>query len=236
VIPNTAPDTTPARWPLGHSRPVLCLVTNREVSSLPLPEAVAQAVEGGVDWIQIRERASSDAELLELSQQISDAARNAGPVKIWMNGRLDIALAIHADGLHLGSGSIPAEQAASFLASLKGQDPKLALSLATHSIQETEQARQWGVDCVQLAPVYIPLSKPASRAPLGLEGLARATQKAPPLLAQGGITPERCAPLIKAGCGGVAVTGAILQGPQPLLAARAFRNHLDKAHLSPLAS
>ncbi len=216
---------------MRRPRPVLCLVTNAQVSTLPLPQAVAEAVAGGVDWIQIREDGLSDAELLDLSQQISDAAREAGPVKIWMNRRLDIALAIKADGLHLGSTSISAEQAVRFRASLLEQEPRLALSLATHSEAEIAQAREWGVDYVQLAPVYTPLSKPASRAPLGLEAIPHAVKNAPPLLAQGGITPERAARLIQAGCAGVAVTGAILQGPEPLVAARAFRNALDKACL-----
>ncbi|MBW2713455.1 MAG: thiamine phosphate synthase [Deltaproteobacteria bacterium] len=215
--------------PLSQSRPVLCLVTNREVSHLPLPEAVAQAIAGGVDWIQIRERAESDAELLKLSQHISDVARNTGPVKIWVNGRLDIALAIDADGLHLSSTGIPAEQAASFLASIAEQAPRLALSLATHSENEIREAQHWGVDCVQLAPVFAPLSKPTSRAPLGLNTMAQATTHRVPVLAQGGVTPERCAQLIRAGCAGVAVTGAILQSSQPIQAARAFRNALDKA-------
>jgi thiamine-phosphate pyrophosphorylase len=221
---------------MRRHRPVLCLVTNskalEKASKLPLPQAVAEAVAGGVDWIQIREDGLTDAELLDLSQQVSDAARSAGPVKIWMNRRLDIALAIKADGLLLGSTSIPAESAASFRASLcastKEQDPRLALSLATHSEAEIAQAREGGVDYVQLAPVFPPLSKPASRPPLGLDALARAVKNAPPLLAQGGITPEHCAALIQAGCAGVAVTGGILQESKPRLAAQAFRDALDR--------
>ncbi len=158
-----------------------------------------------------------------------------------MNSRLDLALAIKADGLHLGSASIPAAQAASFLASFSkatgSEETGQALSLATHSESEIKQALEWGVDYVQLAPVFNPLSKPASRDPLGLEVVARATKNALPgskasplpVLAQGGITPERCADLIQIGCAGVAVTGAILQSPEPQLAAQAFRKALDKA-------
>jgi thiamine-phosphate pyrophosphorylase len=216
----------------GNARPVLCLVTNSEVSALPLLEAVARAVEGGVDWVQIREQGLSDQEYLDLSHAIADAAREAGPVQVWMNRRLDIALAIEAEGIHLGSNSVSPKQLAEFrhsmARSMSESGKPLALSVATHCETTVKQAHQNQVDFVQLAPVFAPLSKPSKRAALGLERVEQAAVHGVPLLAQGGITPAHCAALLQAGCAGVAVTGAILQSSDPGQAARDFREVLDK--------
>ena len=91
--------------------PVLCLVTNREVSRLPLVEAVREAVAGGVDWVQVRERGLSDAAYLSLLEEIAEAIRagareRAGAAQLWVNSRVDLALLTGAQGVHLGSRSV----------------------------------------------------------------------------------------------------------------------------------
>ena len=88
-------------------RPILCLVVDRATSVLPVEDAVREAVRGGVDWVQIRERELADAELLEWSEALAAAAKGSEhPVAVVINRRVDIALTLAATGavhgVHLG--------------------------------------------------------------------------------------------------------------------------------------
>lgn len=210
------------------SRPLLCLVTNRHVSRLPLEEAVAAAVAGGVDWVQVRERELEAGALLQLVGRIVEAARRAaeersGEVRVLVNRRLDIAHSAGADGVHLGFDALPPWEARALL----GEAALIGVS--THTPEEVVQAKRGGASYVQLAPIFPPLSKRSSRAPLGLSPLAEARASGLPVLAQGGIDPESAAQVIRAGAWGVAVTGGILGAADPEQATAALRRALNTA-------
>ncbi len=205
---------------------MLCLVTDREVSRLPLVEAVREAVAGGVDWVQVREEGLSDAAYLSLVEELAEAVR-AGALErsvaaqLWVNSRVDLALLVRAQGVHLGSRAMEPEDTRRLM------EPGVGVSLAAHSVEEVLRAKHRGANLAQLAPIFDPLSKSPSSPALGADALQRATATGLPILAQGGVTPERCGALLAAGAAGVAVTGSILASENPREAASALRSALD---------
>jgi thiamine-phosphate pyrophosphorylase len=193
-----------------------------------LAAAVAAAVSGGVDWVQIRDRSLPGKDLLELADKVIRAARSAaeargGTLRVLVNRRLDVALAAGADGVHLGFDAMDPRQARALL----GAGGLVGVS--AHGVAEVRAAALAGADYVHLAPIFAPLSKTSSRPPLGLEVLGAARTAGLPVLAQGGIDPEHAGAALAAGAAGAAVTGAILGAPDPARAARALRTALDAA-------
>ena len=187
------------------------------------PERAAAAVRGGVDWIQLRERAQDGAALLALFDAVATAARAAAPgraLRLLVNRRLDVALAGGADGVHLGFDAVPPGVARRLL------PPSSLIGVSTHAASEALAARD--VDYVQLAPIFAPLSKPAERLELGLSALAAAAAGPRPVLAQGGLTARNAAAAVAAGAAGVAVTGAIWLARDPFAAAAELRAALDQ--------
>jgi len=187
---------------------------------------VAAAVGAGVDWVQLRERDLPGAELLALADAVAGAARSAarergGELRILVNRRMDVALAVGADGVHLGFDAVDPHTARRLLG------PDALVGVSTHSAEEARAAEAGVVSYVQLAPIFPPLSKRASRPPLGTRGLAEAAAAGVPVLAQGGVDAGNAAAVVAAGAAGVAVTGAILLARDPAAAAAALRRALD---------
>jgi thiamine-phosphate diphosphorylase len=187
---------------------------------------VARAVGAGVDWVQIRERGLETAALLEMADRVARAARGAAegaarPVRVLVNRRADVALAIGADGVHLGYDAMDPETARRVLGS------RALVGLSVHAPEEIPEAG--GASYVHLAPIFAPLSKAASRPPLGLGAVSAAAARGVAVLAQGGIDPAAAAAVVESGAAGVAVTGAILMAEDPGAAAAALRAALDRA-------
>jgi thiamine-phosphate diphosphorylase len=209
---------------------LLCLVTDRHASRLPLAEAVAAAVSAGVDWVQIREKDLEGAALLALADSVAEAARRASPaVRVLVNRRSDVALAAALDGVHLGFDGVPPAVARRLLGEAK------LVGIATHAPDEPEPEALPHLSYAHLAPIFAPLSKPANRAPLGLAALRAASRSALPVFAQGGIEAANAGECVRAGAAGVAVTGAILGARDPAAAAAALRRALDEATRAPAA-
>ena len=203
-------------------RPVLCLVAGADA---PLA-ALAAAVEGGADWLQLRERGLSRHALLSWVDDATAVARAAaarrhGDLRVLVNRRVDVALAAEADGVHLGFDALAPGRARALLG------PGRLLGVSAHAVDELATAA--GADYAHLAPIFAPLSKPAERPPLGLGALAAARAAGVPLLAQGGIDAGNAGAAVAAGASGVAVTGAVLGAADPAAAARALRAALAAA-------
>jgi len=219
------------------TRPLLSFVVDRNLSAqraLQLPAVVEACAAKGVDLIQLRERELGGDALLSWAREITKAAargaaRSGRSVACIVNRRLDIALAIEADGVHLGFDALGAADAASLLARAGDRSRPHWLGLSAHSPEDVRLAREAGANYAHLAPIYAPLSKEATRPELGLAGLRAACLHGLPVLAQGGVTPAHCADLLEAGAAGIAVTGALLQADDAGTATRAFRRALDAA-------
>jgi len=208
----------------AFDRPVLSLVIDRQQSTWPVLRAIEEAARGGVDQVQIRERTLEAAELLAFARAVRNATRRGAGrrvVEVIVNRRVDIALALPADGVHLGFDAIPTPVARCLI----GAECRIGVS--THDPEEVKRAARTGADYVHLAPIHAPLSKPATRDPLGLSAVREASSHGIAVLAQGGIQAQHCAGLLHAGAAGVAVTGSILLSPDPGAATVRLRAALD---------
>jgi len=192
-------------------------VSDRRVSRLPLAEAIAAAVAGGVDWVQLRERDLSAAALLALA----DDVLQRGVRTLVVNRRLDVALALGCAGVHLGFDAVTPADARRLLG------PGGLVGVSAHGPAEVATAARSGASYAFLAPVFAPRSKRAERPALGPGALAEAARAGIPVLAQGGCDASNAGALVAAGAAGVAVTGAILISDDPGAAAAEIRRALD---------
>ena len=193
----------------------LYLITDRRqvAPGLELAAAVERALEGGVRAVQLREKDLSAAALFPLACELRALTRRYG-ARLFVNDRIDVALAAEADGVHLGGHSLPTKVVRRLLGSGR------LIGVSTHSEAEAVQAARDGADFVTFGPVYFTPSKAPFGAPVGLGRLRSAVAATPlPVFALGGITPERCAEVREAGAAGAALISAILADPDPAAAA-----------------
>jgi thiamine-phosphate pyrophosphorylase len=191
----------------------LCYITDRHaLEPRPLPPLIGEAVQAGIDLIQIREKDLPTRELLQLAESAVAAAKGSG-TRIVVNDRLDIALAGGADGVHLGTQSIPAQAVRNIV------PEGFLIGVSCHSRQDVLAAEAAGADYVVLGPIFETPSKSAYGPPLGLDVL-RETAAAVNIavLALGGISVERVRACLAAGAAGIA--GIRIFQDSPALGAR----------------
>jgi thiamine-phosphate pyrophosphorylase len=179
---------------------IRCYVTDRQTLTVKtLLDVIARNLAAGVEWIQIREKDLSARALFEL---VDAAVKLPNPhnSKIIVNTRVDVAIACGAAGVHLPSGSPPAQvwRRPGFLVDF-------LIGVSCHSVEDVRQAETEGADYVVFGPVFPPRSKIAHTDPRGLEDLRRAAAAVRiPVLALGGVTRENSAACVSAGAAGVA--------------------------------
>ncbi len=196
----------------------LYLITDRTqvAAGHTLLSAIDSALQGGVKAIQLREKDLSAAELLPLARELRELTRKYD-ARLLINDRIDLALAVQADGVHLGEHSLPTD----VVRKLVG--PKRLIGVSTHSNADISRAIKLGADFVTFGPVYETPSKAVFGPPQGLQALTEACRDSSlPVFALGGITPTRVAEVRHAGASGVALISAILASPAPRSAAEAF--------------
>lgn len=203
--------------PLNKSQrvPLLCYVTDRASLGATEPagahrillQKIAAAAAAGVDWIQIREKDLSGKECSSLTRETMRLAGHSGtamPARVLVNDRLDVALATHADGVHLGEQSLPPEEALRQLKSLHRKEDFL-IGVSCHSLDAAITAARGGADYLFFGPVFATPSKAFYGAPQGLKRLAEVCRAVLlPVLAIGGITLENAAACLSAGASGFA--------------------------------
>jgi len=195
----------------------LMLVTDRHASKLPLVEAIARAIAGGVDAVQLRERDMDARGLFALAEELRRITRDAGAALV-INHRTDVALAVEADGVHLGWRSVGAREARR----LAGET--LRIGVSCHSQEQLRAAERDGADYAMFGPVFRTPSKKGLVEPLGVERLAAAVAETSlPIVAVGGIDPDNVTQARSAGAEGVAVIRAILESRDPGGAAARLR-------------
>ncbi len=180
-----------------------------------LREILEAVIAGGCRMVQLREKEWSTRQLLPLAQELRDRARNAG-VTFIVNDRLDVALAVEADGLHVGQDDLPAPIARQLL------KPGMILGVSSHSIEQARQTQADGADYVAVGSIY----PTGTKAEFQLVGVGLLRQVRPyirvPLVAIGGITPDNVGEVIRAGADGVAVISVICAAPNPAEVTRDF--------------
>jgi thiamine-phosphate pyrophosphorylase len=195
----------------------LCLVTDRaQTRGRELVAAVEACLEAGLPAVQVREKDLGAGELALLCRRLRAATRRHGALLV-VNDRLDVALAVGADGVQRTHTSLPTED----LRAVAGD--RLRVGASVHSEAEAVAAARAGADWVVFGPVYDTPSKRRYGPPQGVAALATVAAAVPcPVVAIGGITPERVAEVRGAGAVGVAVVSALLAADDPAVATRAF--------------
>ena len=193
----------------------LYLVTDRPLSlGRPIEEIVSEAVAGGVTMVQLREKDCPTGEFVALARRLKALLAPLG-VPLVINDRVDVALAVDADGVHIGQSDMPYEDARRLL----GRDKIIGLSVENFS--DLERANSLDVDYVGISPVYGTPTKSDTAEPFGLEGLRRAVaMSAHPTVAIGGMNAQTIGEVMAAGTDGVAVVSAICSAPSPRKAAQ----------------
>jgi len=184
----------------------LYLITDRKLFTTEclFYMAVEDALKGGIKVIQLREKDLSTRKLLEMAQWMRDITKEYG-AKLFINDRVDIALSVEADGVHLGQNSIPV------YAVRKISEEKLLIGVSTHGIDEAIEAEKDGADFITLGPIYETPSKLKYGNPIGIDALREVKSKISiPVLAIGGIKLDKVLEVMEADVDGIALISAIL--------------------------
>jgi thiamine-phosphate pyrophosphorylase len=206
--------------------PILCYVTDRrslrivpgENPSDALLEKIEAAAAAGVDWIQLREKdvSGKDCAMIvrESLRRVAQTASSAGRPprnlvsRILSNDRLDVALAEHAGGVHLGENSLPVEEAKRLIEAVipgSGAGNVFLAGVSCHSLEAARSAVTAGADYLFFGPVFTTPSKAAFGPPQGLDLLTKVCRAVTiPVLAIGGITSENAAACLASGAAGIA--------------------------------
>lgn len=181
-----------------------------------LVEVVAAALQGGAPAIQLRAKRESTREMLALARRLREDTRRTGAL-LFVNDRVDVALAAGADGAHLGDDDLPIALARRLVPA------GFLLGRSVDSPEAAAEAEREGADYVGVGPVFATLSKADAGEAIGTAGV-RAVRGATalPVVAIGGIDEGNATSVSAAGADGVAVIRAVLQARDPAAAARAI--------------
>ncbi len=201
----------------------LYLVTDRSASARPLAVVVEECLGAGLRAVQLREKDLDVRDLLATAGALRESTRRHG-ARLVVNDRADVAMAVGADGVQRTHASLPTE------ALRRITPPGFLVGVSVHSLAQAREAESEGADFLVFGPVYDTPSKRQYGAPQGLAALENvAAAVARPVLAVGGITPERVAEVCAAGAAGVAVISAILAADRPGERTKAFLDALGRA-------
>jgi len=205
---------------LGFS---LYLITDRAAASRPPADVVEECLAAGLRAVQLREKDLEARDLLTLADTLREATQRHG-ARLIVNDRADVALAASADGVQRTHSSLP-------VSALRGfTPPGFLVGASVHSEAEARDAAAQGADFIVFGPVYDTASKRRYGPPQGLAALEAVTHAVNrPVLAVGGLTPERVPEVLAAGAAGVAVLGALYAAARPADATKAFLDALGKA-------
>lgn len=168
-------------------------------------DAVEEALKAGVTVLQLREKDISSRDFYRLALQLRELTKAYG-IPLIINDRVDIALAVDADGVHVGQEDLPAEAVRRII----GKEKILGVSART--VEEALKAEEDGADYLGVGAVFPSPTKPSSEA-IGLEGLRKIKSRVKiPVVAIGGITRDNAAEVIAAGADGIACISAVFCG------------------------
>jgi len=196
----------------------LYVITDATLSARGHLEVTKQAIAGGADAIQFREKHMSAMEMFRIGQSLRKHTRDAG-VDFIVNDRLDLALALEADGVHLGQEDLPISVAREILG------PEKIIGGSARTPEEASVIEDKGADYVGVGPVFEARDvKPDTIAPQGIDLIQKVCERVSiPVIAIGGIHRENARAVTQAGAGGIAVIRAVVTAPDIQKAARELK-------------
>jgi len=198
------------------------LITNRNICETKLVDIISQSIDGGVETVQLREKDMSTAELYNLASEIREITKDKG-ANLIINDRVDIALAVDADGVHLGWQSLNIE----IVRRMIGRDKLIGFS--AHNLQEAEKAENCGADYITISPIFDTAYKDYFIKPLGTEEIGKIREQIDiPVIALGGINENNVSSVLENGADGIAVMSAILQSGNPRQSASRLYREIKK--------
>ncbi len=166
--------------------------------------SVRKAMDGGVKAVQLRGKNLSARELFRIGEKLRRLTEERS-VKLFVNDRIDVAMTLDADGIHLGQTSLPV----ALVRKISGG--RFMIGVSTHNLREAREAEAGGADFITFGPVFETSSKLAFGPPVGLRKLANVTREIKiPVFAIGGIKIKDVKRVVENGARGVAVISAIL--------------------------
>jgi thiamine-phosphate pyrophosphorylase len=194
---------------LNFELPKIYPITDTRLSKLAHAEQVEKLIEGGSTFIQLREKNASPRGFYEAAEKALILARKRG-AKIIINDRADIALALKADGVHLGQDDLPPAEARKIL----GENAIIGFS--THNVEQAIEARKMPIDYVAIGPIFATSTKENPDPVVGLEGIKLVREKIGdfPIVAIGGINAENLGEVLAAGANSAAIISGIISDAQ----------------------
>jgi thiamine-phosphate pyrophosphorylase len=204
---------------LNNKSLLLYLCSERSyIHDKPIEQAVEEAIAGGVTMVQIREKNASSREFYEIALKVQNITKKFN-IPLVINDRFDIALAIAADGVHVGETDIPVA------AIRKIAGNKLFIGATANTAEEAIEAQKNGADYIGAGPVYPTKSKVNAKAAIGLATLSEICRAVKiPVIGIGGIDTKNACKVINTGVAGIAIISAILSQKDIKYAAAKLRN------------
>lgn len=191
----------------------LCVITDEHRCPV---ELARMALDGGARMLQLRRKSATGRELFEWAVRIQDLCNQHEAIFI-VNDRVDIAIAMQADGVHLGQEDLPAQTARAMLG------PDLLIGVSVSNVDEALKAHADGADYLGLGHIFPTFSKEKLNPPLGIPMItAVKTAVDLPIVAIGGISIENAGEVMYAGASGIAVISAVTGAADPVAATRAL--------------
>lgn len=201
---------------MSLSIPPIYPITDTNASGLSHAEQVEKLAAGGATFIQLREKAASPRDFYQAALEAMVVARQSG-VRIIINDRADIALAVGADGVHLGQDDLPPGKARAVLG------PNRIIGFSTHNVEQALAADLMPVDYIAIGPVFQTSSKERPDPIVGLEVISEIKRRiSKPLIAIGGITLDRARSVREAGADSLAIISDVFSTGDPSSRIRAL--------------
>jgi thiamine-phosphate pyrophosphorylase len=202
----------------------LYLVTDRTLCGRSsLEYVIGQALEGGIAYVQLREKNVSARVFVEEARRIKKIIAPYG-VPLIINDRLDVALAVEAEGVHIGQDDMP------YKAARKLMGPHAIIGLSVETWEDVVRAQELDVSYLGVSPVFATPTKTDTKGNWGLEGLAGIKAYSHhPLVGIGGLNASNAADAVMAGADCIAVVSAICAAPDPLQASRELHDIIQAA-------
>ncbi len=189
--------------------PKIYPITDTGISGLTHADQVRRLIDGGAAMIQLRDKSASAREFYDDVVEAMRIARNREGTKFIINDRVDIALAVGADGVHLGQDDLPPEHARTILGE------RSVIGFSTHSVGQARNALNLPIDYIAVGPIFPTSSKRDHEPVIGLDGLRSVREIVGrfPLVAIGGITRKTAVSVFGAGADSISLISDVISDP-----------------------